>query len=153
MNSSSGAESAAREAARPDGPSEMEERVARALYGLLAADPDWDDAPLTEAQRVSDDDDPSQECCRQLARAAIEAMREPTSEQRVAGATAVLRGMQRGCALTAAQESYSAMIDAALTDDGHPRFLPPTPEVVEWAKEAFRVAHDAALNPTSGEKG
>lgn len=56
----------------------MIEKVARALYAKLATDPDWDDAPLTPAQRVTEDDDLSQQECMELARAAIEALREPT---------------------------------------------------------------------------
>jgi len=46
---------------------EFKEIVARNIFGELALDPDWDDAPLTENQRVDEDDDPSQAYCYQLA--------------------------------------------------------------------------------------
>lgn len=49
----------------------MKERIARTLYAKMAADPDFDDAPLTDDQRVSDDDDQSQEECFALADAVL----------------------------------------------------------------------------------
>lgn len=93
--------------------SEMVERVARAVYEKIALDPDWDDAPLTEDQRVAQDDDPSQEACRAIARAAIAAMRDPTEGMCLAGQEAKLTidfGKPPNGGI------WRAMIDAALKE-------------------------------------
>lgn len=53
------------------------QRVAKAIFPLLACDPDWDDAYITKEQADRcDNEDISQEECLEIARAAIEAWEE-----------------------------------------------------------------------------
>jgi hypothetical protein len=82
-------------------PSEMVERVAIALS---QADPD---------SRALPDWTDMASFYRGLARAAIEAMREPTSTMNRAGCRAIPAG--HGQAWIHAPDAYSAMIDAALS--------------------------------------
>lgn len=72
---------------------EMIERVACALHEKRFAYLHWADLPEDERQQSRD-----------LARAAIEAMREPTL------------AMRKVCTFEEAEQIYPAMIDAALTD-------------------------------------
>lgn len=111
MNSSSGAESAAREAARPDGPRSagMVERVARVLSERRGTNPDapWLGSGPPGWTVYADD-----------ARAAIAAMREPTEGMLIAGrcAAKVASAKVRPAPPTRDElaASFTAMIDAAL---------------------------------------
>lgn len=103
--------------------SEMIERVARAIFVACNADPDWDDGYLTREQAVAcRDPDLSQQECRDLARAAILALREPTAAMARAG-VAVADHADGHCGSDAEDDAFNrhntvrrfqAMIDEAL---------------------------------------
>jgi hypothetical protein len=105
--------------------SEMVERVARIVFDILAADPDWDDAYETREQAAAcGNDDTSQEECREYARRIIAAMREPTE--------AMIEASNRewdGRMSARSAGVWQAMIDAALAPMG----------LLPWsAKRAYR---------------
>lgn len=82
-------------------------RVAKALFAKMACDPDWDDTYETREQAdACGNDDPSQEECLDLARAAIEAMREPTAAMADEG--------DHHCSASDVRHVWRAMIDQAL---------------------------------------
>jgi hypothetical protein len=107
--------------------SEMIERVARAMmtvkarlpgrgesgadYPVLSYDPDFDDLPANASEGTRDDEI-TQEAILKLARAAIEAMREPTEEMMAA----IDCGGDKSEWLSgrANKSIYRAMIDGAL---------------------------------------
>lgn len=91
----------------------MTERVAKAMAGRT-----W--PYLTEEHGGFDESGPSRNCFREWARAAIEAMMEPTEEMVGAGEDGVL-GHYGGCCVPGdnretALDTWQAMIDAALAE-------------------------------------
>jgi hypothetical protein len=108
---------------------EMIERVARAMMKVtakrpgdgtielpvLSMDPDFDDLPENSTEGTVDDE-VTKEAVMRLARAAIEAMREPTQEMMAA----VDCGGEKAEWLSgrAWKTGYTSMVEAAL---GHPR--------------------------------
>lgn len=101
---------------------EMVERIARSLMDVMAQrpggacggkevpvldlDPDFDDLPANGSEGT-EDDDITQEAVLRLARAALEAIREPTREMRYAALGQV--GPAVG-----PRQIWQAMVDAAL---------------------------------------
>lgn len=87
----------------------MIERVARAMCADDSPHNDWDSRDMSDFTR---------DAWRKMAKAAIEAMREPTDEMIAAGEAEFFEHLPeaRDWTLSYTKTAYEAMIDAALKD-------------------------------------